>query len=97
MRESSFFARLPMILFGGAVVWFALWWWWESSRSSAVSAEASAQLVLLGSGLLTCVGMSVALVGLLPGNRARWISLLGVVLNGTALVFLLRSFLLVGL
>jgi hypothetical protein len=97
VRESSYFARLPMILFGGAVVWFALWWWWESTRSSAVTAEASAQVVLIGSGFLTCVGMTLALVGLLPGNRARWIALLGAILNGTALVFLLRSFLLVGL
>jgi hypothetical protein len=86
-----------MTLFAGAVIWFAAWWFWESRARPSLAAETAAQILVLGSGIPTCIGLALGVVGLLPGNRARLIALLGVVLNGCGLVFVLRNFLLVGL
>jgi hypothetical protein len=86
-----------MILFLGGLLWFGAWWLWAASPGKNVSVEISAQLVVLGSGLATCVGSVIGVVGLLPGNRDRLLALFGVTLNGAGFIFVCRSFLLVGL
>ena len=97
MKESRSLGPLSMMLFVGSVIWLLAWWLWESRARPSLSAETVAQVVVLGSGIPTCIGLALGVVGLLPGNRARLVALFGVVFNGGALAFVLRNFLLVGL
>jgi type IV secretory pathway VirB2 component (pilin) len=81
------FGVASLALFGGAAVWFAVCLNWHLPVG----------LMLPGASIPSCLGLVLGIIGVLPGNPARILAILGAVVNGAGLIWVLDRWLLWGI
>jgi hypothetical protein len=87
VRPPYRFGFLSVGLFVAALLWFGVCLNWHLTVS----------IMLPVTSVLTCLGLTAGVVGILPGNPGRAVSAFGAIINGGGLVFVVNRWWLWGI